>query len=93
MQREILYDTLDAFTAALRGCGVTKIAFSETGEKRAEQVEPGKLQVVSVNRVELLAYRDSTIHKCVIKDGDRDALYDSLTAGGFEVTRRSRNIT
>jgi hypothetical protein len=93
MQREILYDTMDAFLKGVRGCGIAKIAFSETGEKRAEEVEPGKLQVVSVNRVELLAYRDSTIHKCVIQDADRDALYDSLTTDGFEVTRRSRNIT
>ena len=93
MQREILYDSVNAFTAAVRGCGITKIAFGETGEKRAEQVEPGKLQVVSVNRVELLAYRGSTIHKCVIKDADRDALYDRLTGEGFEVTRRNRNIT
>lgn len=93
MQREILYDSLDAFVTGVRGCGITKIAFSETGEKRAEEVEPGKLQVVDVNRVELLAYRDSTIHKCVITGADRDALFDRLVAGGFDVTRRSRNIT
>jgi hypothetical protein len=93
MQREILYDSVNAFTEAISGCGITKIAFSETGEKRAEEVEPGKLQVVSINRVELLAYKDSAIHKCVIKDTDRDALYDRLTGEGFEVTRRSRNIT
>ncbi len=93
MQREILYDSLDDFITGMRGCGITKIAFSETGEKRAEEVEPGKLQVVSINRVELLAYRDSTIHKCVIHDTDRDALYDRLAADGFEATRRSRNIT
>jgi hypothetical protein len=93
MQREILYDSVDAFVGAVRGLGITRIAFSETGEKRAEEVEPGKLQVVSVNRVELLAYLDSTIHKCVLKDLDRDALYDRLTGVGFEVARRSRNIT
>lgn len=93
MQREIIYESLDAFIMGVRDCGITKIAFSETGEKRAEEVEPGKLQVVSVNRVELLAYRVSTIHKCVIRDADRDALFDRLTADGFEVTRRSRNIT
>jgi hypothetical protein len=93
MQREILYDSVDTFINGLRGCGITKIAFSETFEKRAEQVEPGRLEVVSVNRVELLAYRDSAIHKCVLKDQDRDALYDRLTGEGFEVTRRNRNIT
>lgn len=93
MQSEILYDNPDAFISGVRGCGITRIAFSETFEKRAEQVEPGKLQVVSVNRVELIAYRDSVIHKCVLLDQDRNALYDRLTGEGFEVTRRSRNIT
>ena len=93
MHREILYDSVNAFIGGLRDSGITKVAFGETGEKRAEEVEPGKLQVVSVSRVELLAYKGSTIHKCVLNNLDRNALYDRLTGEGFEVTRRSRNIT
>jgi hypothetical protein len=46
-----------------------------------------------VDRVELIAYKNSVIYKCAQKDIDRDALYDRLTAEGFDVTRRNRNIT
>ncbi len=93
MQREILYDTLESFLEALKGHSIRKISFSETNEKRAEQVEPGKLQVVHIDRVELIGYRDAVIYKCALKGVDREELYDRLTAEGYEVTRRSRNIT
>ncbi len=93
MQREIVYDTLESFVGALKGHSIRKISFSETNEKRAEQVEPGKLQVVHVDRVELIGYKDAVIYKCALKDVDREDLYSRLTAGGFDVTRRSRNIT
>ncbi len=93
MQREIVYDTLESFLETLRGHSIQKISFSETSEKRAEQVEPGKLQVVHIDRVDLIGYRDAVLYKCLLKNVDRDSLYDRLTAEGFEVTRRSRNIT
>ncbi|MBN2077375.1 MAG: hypothetical protein JW838_00320 [Spirochaetes bacterium] len=93
MQREISYDTLESFIAGLRDSRIEKIAFGETNEKRPEQVEPGLLRLVDVERVELVAYRDSVIHKCVLNDVDRDGLYRRLAGEGFEVTRRSRNIT
>ncbi len=93
MQREIIYDTLEAFLDGLRKHTIRKISFSETSEKRAEQVHPGTLHVVHVDQVELIAYKDSVIYKCTRKNIDRDALFDRLTAEGFEVTRRNRNIT
>jgi len=93
MQREIMYDTLKAFLSGLKDHAIQKISFSETGEKRAVQVQPGTLHVVHVDRVELIAYKNSVIYKCAPKSIDRDALYDRLTAEGFDVTRRSRNIT
>ena len=93
MQREIVYDTLESYLEGLRDRSINKISFSETNEKRAEQVEPGKLQVMHVDRVELIAYKDAVIYKCALKDVDREELYDRLTADGFDVTRRSRNIT
>lgn len=93
MQREIVYDTLESYLEGLKGQSITKISFSETSEKRAEQVEPGKLQVVHVDRVELISYKDSIIYKCALKDVDREELFNRLTAEGFDVTRRSRNIT
>ncbi len=93
MQREIFYDTLENFIRGVRESDIGSIAFSETNEKRPVQVEPGLLQVVNVERVELIAYRDSVIHKCTQKNVDRDELYRRLTGEGFDVTRRSRNIT
>jgi hypothetical protein len=93
MQREVIYDTLESFLDGLREHSIGRIAFSETSEKRAEQVQPGVLQVSHVDRVELIAYRDSVIYKCPLNNVDRDALYERLTSDGFDVTRRSRNIT
>lgn len=93
MQREVVYDTLDSFLDALKGFAIRKISFSEVSEKRAEQVEPGKLQIRHVSRVELIGYKNSVIYKCILSNVDHEALYDRLTAGGFDVTRRSRNIT
>jgi hypothetical protein len=93
MQREIVYDTLEAFLEGLKEQSIRKISFSEISEKRAEQVEPGKLQVIHVDRVELIGYKNSVIYKCALKNIDREELYSRLTAGGLDVTRRSRNIT
>ncbi len=93
MQREIVYDTVESFLEGLKGQGIRKLSFSETSEKRAVQVEPGKLQVVHVDRVELIGYKESVIYKCVLRDVDREELFDRLTVAGFDVTRRSRNIT
>lgn len=93
MQREIVYDTVESFVAALKEQSITRLSFSETCEKRAEQVGPGRLEVIHVDRVELIGYRDSIIYKCPLKDVDREALYERLVADGFDVTRRSRNIT
>jgi hypothetical protein len=93
MQREIRYDSLEAFLFDLKDLWVNRIAFCETSEKRAAQVEPQLLQVVHVDKVELVAYRDSVIYKCVMRDVDREALYERLVRLGFNVARRSRNIT
>jgi len=93
MQREIIYDTLESFLESLRNHSIRKISFSETSEKRAEQVEPGKLQVVHVERVDLIGYKDSVLYKCQLSNVDLDSLFDQLSAEGFDVTRRSRNIT
>jgi hypothetical protein len=93
MQREIRYDSLETFISGLKNHSIHRIAFCETSEKRARQVEPHCLSVVHLDRVELLAYRDSILHKFVFSGADRDALFHKLVSAGFEVTRRSRNIT
>jgi hypothetical protein len=93
MQREIRYDSLDTFLCELKDISVKRIAFCETNEKRSEQVRPHILQVVDMEKVELIAYRDSVIYKCVLRDVDRELLYERLISLGFDVSRRNRNIT
>ncbi len=93
MQREVRYDALEAFLLDLKELSVNRVAFCEINEKRSEQVGPHVLQVVHVDKVELIAYRDSVIYKCEMRDVDREALYERLVRLGFSVARRSRNIT
>ncbi|HNR90386.1 MAG TPA: hypothetical protein PKM65_18760 [Spirochaetota bacterium] len=92
-QREITYDGLDGFIDAMKREGVVRLACAEIREKRATQVEPNVLSVVDLSRLEILAYRRPTIHKCAIDTADFAAVYERLRAQGFEITRRSRNIT
>jgi hypothetical protein len=92
-QREIEFDRLEHFVDELGKLGVRKIAFTEVQEKRALQVRPDTLQVTDVALLEILAYRESTIYKVRITDADFDSIHDMLLQKGFEIVRRSRNIT
>ncbi len=93
MQREVRFDKLEHFIDEMKRLGITKIAFAEINEKRAVQVDAEKLEVADVVQLEILAYKDSTIYKFQMKDADFEYLYDRLTEDGFEIVRRSRNIT
>ncbi|MCX8124250.1 MAG: hypothetical protein N3F66_08810 [Spirochaetes bacterium] len=93
MQREIKFDSLQAFIDALHANSITKVAFTQINEKRAVEMQPGTLQVVDVIIAEILAYKDATIYKCKIENADLGNLYARLEDEGFELTRRSRNIT
>ncbi|HSV97157.1 MAG TPA: hypothetical protein VLM75_09505 [Spirochaetota bacterium] len=93
MQREICYDKLEHFLENIKLLGITKLAFAETREKRPMQVGPELLQVVDIALLEILAYNRPTIYKCKLFDADFDGIHDRLVAEGFEIARRSRNIT
>lgn len=93
MQREIKFDRVEDLIAELNARGITKVAFSLVNEKRPRQVSENMLQVGSTVKLEILAYRDSTIFKCTLEQVDIDLVLDKFTALGFEITRRSRNIT
>lgn len=93
MQREILFDKLSQFLEELKKLGVNKIAFTEINEKRALEVAPDTLQVGDLVKLELLAYRDSTIYKCTMINADFEEIHDQLLREGFETVRRNRNIT
>ncbi len=93
MQREIKFDSLQEYIHALHSNNISRIAFTQINEKRAVEVRPGTLQVVDVVIAEILAYKDATIYKCKIENADLQSLYTQLEDEGFELTKRSRNIT
>ncbi len=93
MQREISFDRIDILIEELKKQNITKLAFAEIHEKRALEVEPDVLQVGDLIQLEILAYRDSTIFKCKIMNADFESIHDMLASQGFEIVRRSRNIT
>lgn len=92
MAGEKIFDSPDEFTAFLKESGINKISFSEICERRAVQTDD-LLEVIVVKKVDLLAYKDSIIYKCALSTDDLDGLYQSLTDQGFDVNRKSRNIT
>ncbi len=93
MSGEKQYTNLKSYIADIRKSGIDKLAFAETNEKRAEQVDDSVLEVVHVKKLELLAYREGTIYKCLLADIDLDETYSHLVAEGFTVERMKRNIT
>jgi hypothetical protein len=93
MQREIQFDKLSHFLEELKRLGVNKIAFTEINEKRALEVAPDTLQVGDLIKLELLAYKDSTIYKCTMMYADFEEIHERLLREDFETVRRNRNIT
>lgn len=92
MNGEKIFDTPEEFTAYLKSQGIEKISFSEVCERRAVQNDD-LLEVVVVKKVDLLAYKNAVIYKCALATDELDELYQSLLAQGFEVNRKSRNIS
>ena len=90
MVKEKIFEDINEFRDELRAQGITKIAFGQVNEQRAEQVELNKLEVVRVVRLELLAYKGDTLYKCVKRDVDLDTVYAMLCEDNFDVTRRSQ---
>ncbi len=93
MQREIVFERLEPFLEEMDRIGISKLVFAEISEKRAQQVESNKLEVVHYRKLEILAYKSPTIYKCLPEEYDAAALRESLEARGYEVKLRSRNIT
>lgn len=93
MQREVKFDRVDEFMKELEAQGITRVAFSEINEKRPKQVDKNLLRLEDTVRVDILAYRNATIFKCVLEGINLNTLREDFESQGFEVTRRSRNIT
>ena len=94
---EKMFKTLDEFIAAVKEIGVSKIVFAQTNEKRAVQTGENMVEVVQYVTVEILAYKKPMIYKCRFDTGldvaKLDGMYGRLVSAGFDVTRKSRNIT
>jgi hypothetical protein len=93
MSREEIFNTLDDFMAALKNLNLTKVAFSEVKERRAEQTREDLLEVVVVREADVLSYKDSVIYKFSDKGEHMESLFETLVENGFEVKRISKNIT
>ncbi len=93
MSREEIFTTLEDFMAALKKLNLTKVAFSEVKERRAEQTREDLLEVVVVREADVLSYKDSVIYKFSDKGEHMESLFEKLVENGFEVKRISKNIT
>ncbi|MCP4133452.1 MAG: hypothetical protein GY754_20960 [bacterium] len=92
MSDDRIFDTLEDFIAEMKNIGVSKIAFAQVNERRAEPLD-SEVAVILVVKLELLAYKDAVLYKYIAKDPDLDSIYNSLIEENFEVTKRSRNIS
>lgn len=93
MSKEKNFNTLDEFMNALKKLNITKVAFSEVKERRAEQTKVDLLEVVVVKKVDILSYKDSVIYKFSDKGEQLETLFETLVENGFDVKRISKNIT
>ncbi len=92
MQREIKFDHVKDLIAELLSEGITRVAFSVANERRPRQLNEKELSLNVTVILEILAYKNPTIYKCVLVDIDVDKIRDVFESQGFEVTRRNRNI-
>ena len=92
MQREIKFDRVSDLISELMSQGITQVAFSVANERRPRQLNEKELSLNRTVILEILAYKNPTIYKCVLVDIDIDKIRDVFESQGFEITRRNRNI-
>lgn len=91
--REILFDSIGEFIAALREEGIDKIAFAVVNEKRSIQKTPELVEVERIYAADALAYKSPAIYRYKA-EGDSVGIAEQLLINaGFSVIRRDRNIT
>ncbi len=92
MQRDIQYDSIETFMDTINRAGITDVVVGVTDEIRSRHVE-GTLYGLGRHRfLEILAYSDSTLHKCTLPEADPDEIEFLLHEKGFSPTRKDRNI-
>ncbi len=93
MSNEVIFKNAQDFIDEVKSAGISKIAFSETNERRAENTRDDLLEVVVVRKVDVLAYLAPTIYKYSEETDDLDGLCDKFKQHGLNVTRINKNIT
>ena len=92
MKNEIIYETVEQYIDALNFEHISSIAFSQTDEKRIVEINKNEYKVCDKISVELIAYKNAVIHKCIVADVKLQKLFDFLIDKGFAVKRFNRNI-
>lgn len=92
MGNDIVIEKIEEFVEIVKGKNISKLAFAEVNEHRPYQVKEKELEMQKLKKVDVLAYKDSIIYKCVVVDQDLDGLYNDLLSKGFDVKRQNRNL-
>lgn len=89
---ERIFESLDDFLAAVAEAGVRRIVLRHVHEHRPV---PGTNYVPRerYRRIDLLAYRDAVLYKCVVEGAAPADVTGSLAAAGIGVKVVSGNIT
>lgn len=93
MSDEIKFNTIEEFMSELKKLNISKVAFSEVKERRAEQTKDDMLEVVVVRKVDILSYKKPVVYKFSYAGEDVEAYYTILAENGFDIKRINKNIT
>lgn len=89
---EVLFSELTPFLEAIAGVGIEQVVLRRTEERRPP---PGEalVPVEPYRRVDLLAYQEATLFKCVLDGARATELAAPLSLAGLRVRIVSGNLT
>lgn len=93
MSQEKIFTSVDDFINTLKTISISKVAFSEVNERRAEQTSENQIEVIVFRKVDIISYKDSIIYKYSERSDNLEPLYERLIEEGFDVKRINKNIT
>ncbi len=86
-------NNIDDYIHEVKKVNIDHVIVATTDEKRSCQIDTDNVQVIDVYKLELLAYKNSIIYKCMISDMSEDEVNSTLHAAGLSTDKRDRNIT
>ena len=90
MNNEKQFTDIDSFIEIVKGEGINKLAFSYVDETRSVPGNENSVDVIRVEKVDVLAYKGGVIFK--YSSSNNNDTYIRLVDEGFEIEKRSRNI-